>query len=96
MARTMKLSDFFGVDLNENYQRAAELVRPEELKAFSERETGVRKDHFHGRPNSSPFADADKSLRAAEGFLVSHDTEVHFFFNKFRRLIRLYKELKTK
>lgn len=96
MAKAMKMSSFFNTDLNENYLRARQSVRPEEVKSFSERETGVRKDHCGGKPNSSLTASSANSFQAAEMFLVSPKEEVHFFFNKFRRLYRLYRELKTK
>ena len=96
MAKIIKMSSFFGADLNENYLRAKQSVRCEEVKAFSERETGVRKDHCGGRPNSSLTANSDKSFQAAESFLVTKDEGSHFFFNKFRRLYQLYKEIKTK
>lgn len=96
MARAMKLSNFFDAHLDENYRRATEAIRPEEVKAFSERETGVRKDHCHGKPNSSLAAFSDKSRDAACGFLLSQEEEYHFFFNKFRRLSRLYKQLRNK
>lgn len=96
MAKAIKMSSFFGTDLNENYLRAKQAVRPEEVRAFSERETGVRKDHCGGKPNSSLSANSDQSFQAAEIFLVPQKEEIHFFFNKFRRLYRMYKELKTR
>lgn len=96
MARTIKMSSFFGSDLNEKYLRAKQSVRPEEVKAFSELATGVRTDHYCGRPNSSLTANSNKSLQTAQSFLVSPKEEVHFFFNKFRRLYHMYRELKPK
>lgn len=96
MARIMWLSDFFCADLNENFFRAEQSIPPEEVKAFVERESGVRKDHCTGRPNSSLVANSDRSLQAATGFLVTKDEEKYLFFNKFRRLYRLYKEIKAK
>ena len=96
MAKASKMLSFFSTDLNDNYQRAMQSVRPEEVKAFSERETNVRKYHSGGKPNSSLSASSDQSFRAAEIFLVSPKEEIHFFFNKFRRLYRMYKELKAK
>lgn len=96
MARTAKLSEFFGADLNDNYCRARQSIPPEEVKAFADRDSGVRKDHCYGKPNSSRVASSDRSFHAAEGFLVAQNEEVHFFFNKFRRLYRLYKGLKSK
>jgi hypothetical protein len=96
MAKTIKMSAFFSADLNDNYLRAKQSVRPEEVKAFCERNTNVRKDHCVGKPNSSLAANPDMSLRAAESFLVPKSEENHIFFNKFRRLYRLYKESKSR
>lgn len=96
MAKVMKMSSFFNSELNENYLRAKQSVRPEEVKLFSERQTGVRKDHVGGKPNSSLAANSAYSFQAAEMFLVSPKEETHIFFNKFRRLYRLYRELKAK